>query len=179
MEWIDLYDENRTPLGRVHPRSKPVEPGAFYVVVGIWIFNDRHEILLTRRHPDKKYAPNLWENTGGHVRAGENSADAAVRELYEETGVRADREELHFLGSVKVPPFFGDNFILYRNLLLSSIVLQSRETSGVQWVTLDRFNEMAAKGELAPSVVEHLKPHRSAWENALTAGRMDRVVPAP
>ena len=80
MEYVDLYDENRVPLGRTRARKEPGRPGEFYVVVGIWVFDGRGNILLTKRHPDKKYAPNLWENTGGHVMAGETSAAAVVRE---------------------------------------------------------------------------------------------------
>lgn len=167
MEYVDLYDERRVPLGRTHPRKERVAPGEYFVVVGVWAFRRGPEILLTKRHPDKRYAPNLWENTGGHVMAGERSAAAVVRELFEETGIRADEGDLHMIGTVKVPPFFGDNYVLYRDLPASEVVLRPGETCDAKWVTLEEFNRMAERGELAPSVVEHLKPIRAAWEAAL------------
>ena len=171
MEYVDLYDENRVPLGRTHLRKDKVAPGEYYVAVGIWVFGSGREILLTKRHPNKRFAPNLWENTGGHVMAGERSEAAIVRELYEETGIRADERELRFIGSVKVPPFFGDNYVLYRDMPASEVVLQPGETCDAKWVTLAEFNRMAEEGELAPSVVEHLKPIRDAWEKALDDAR--------
>lgn len=40
-----------------------------------------------------------WENTGGAAQAGETSRQAIARELFEETGIRAEESEFEFLGS--------------------------------------------------------------------------------
>ena len=167
MELVDLYNENRTPLGRTHNRANKLAPDEFIIVVGIWIFNSKNEILLTKRHPNKSYAPNLWENTGGHVSAGETSIAAVVRELREETGVIAEEDEVHYIGSVKVPPFFGDNYYVRKDFPASDIVLQEGETCDAKWVTYDEFINMIATEELAPSVAAHLKPIREELEKAL------------
>nr|WP_210341524.1 NUDIX hydrolase [Methylopila capsulata] len=45
------------------------------------------KVLIARR--GKPPALGLWSLPGGMVKLGENAADAAVRELHEETGVRA------------------------------------------------------------------------------------------
>lgn len=50
------------------------------------VLKDDHVLLVRRRKdPDK----GLWGYPGGHVEAGETVAEAAVRELGEETGVMA------------------------------------------------------------------------------------------
>lgn len=56
------------------------------------------EVLLVRRRnpPDA----GLWGFPGGHVDAGETALAAAVRELHEETGVRATAS--HYLDNVDV-----------------------------------------------------------------------------
>lgn len=89
MEIWDLYDESRRPLGRTARRDEPLQPGEYHVVVGIWVFDGKGHILLTRRDASKRYMPGKWENTGGHVVSGEDSRAAAARELWEETGIQA------------------------------------------------------------------------------------------
>ncbi|KAF5860075.1 hypothetical protein ETB97_002036 [Aspergillus alliaceus] len=48
----------------------------------------RSRVLLIQRVPDDDY-PNLWEAPGGVADDGETIVDCAVRELREETGLRA------------------------------------------------------------------------------------------
>lgn len=45
-------------------------------------------VLLQLRGPDAKNYPDLWGLPGGHVEPGERPLDAAVREMFEETGLR-------------------------------------------------------------------------------------------
>ena len=92
MEYNDIYDENRILTGRRHLRGTPWLPGEFGLVVCVWVYDGGGNILLTRRAPGKSFA-GTWENSGGAVKAGETSRQAIVRELYEETGIRAEPEE--------------------------------------------------------------------------------------
>lgn len=43
--------------------------------------------LLAHRHPLRAVYPDVWDIPGGHIEPGESPADAARRELAEETGV--------------------------------------------------------------------------------------------
>jgi len=47
------------------------------------------QILLARRSGDRKFYPGVWDIIGGHCEGGEAPADALVRELEEEIGVKA------------------------------------------------------------------------------------------
>jgi len=166
-EYIDIYDKNRRLVRTRQERGVKLREGEFIVVVGIWVINDKNEILLTKRHPDKSYAPNLWENTGGHMQSGENSIDAVLRELLEETGIAAEKENVEFIGSICIPPFFGDNYFVRKNAPLSEVKLQPGETSDMRYVTYEDFRRMADSGELAPSVVNHLKPIQAQFLSKL------------
>jgi NAD+ diphosphatase len=59
----------------------------------------RGRILLARHHAYKQ----AWSTLAGFVEPGEMIEEAAVRELYEETGVVARIEDLHYFGSQAWP----------------------------------------------------------------------------
>ncbi|WP_375687639.1 NUDIX hydrolase [Pseudooceanicola sp. LIPI14-2-Ac024] len=50
------------------------------------VLKDNHVLLVRRRNPPDA---GLWGYPGGHVEPGETVAEAAARELHEETGVSA------------------------------------------------------------------------------------------
>jgi 8-oxo-dGTP diphosphatase len=47
------------------------------------------EILLAKRSEDRTFYPGVWDVIGGHCEGNETPADALLRELAEEIGVRA------------------------------------------------------------------------------------------
>lgn len=57
------------------------------VGVGAMIFNDKGELLLTKRGQAAKNERGCWEIPGGSVDFGETLAQAIVREVKEEMGV--------------------------------------------------------------------------------------------
>lgn len=78
-ETWDLRDENRQPLGRTHLRGDELDPNTFHTVIEVFTFDPDGKLLLSKRHPDKKY-PLLWEGTGGSILTGETSRQGAFRE---------------------------------------------------------------------------------------------------
>jgi ADP-ribose pyrophosphatase YjhB (NUDIX family) len=54
------------------------------LAVNALVFNDQGEVLLAKRTDN-----GLWCIPGGHVDLGETVAEAALRELFEETGLKA------------------------------------------------------------------------------------------
>ena len=54
-EFWDLYDKNRNKLGRLHERGLPINSGEYHLAVEVWVKNNRNQVLLTQRHPDKEW----------------------------------------------------------------------------------------------------------------------------
>ncbi|MDD5040703.1 MAG: NUDIX domain-containing protein [Patescibacteria group bacterium] len=93
-EKLNVVDENDRVIGQ-ETRTAIHTRGLWHREVGIWIYNGAGELLLQRRAPDKDIAPNLLDTSaGGHVGIGETYEQAALKELAEETGIRARPEEL-------------------------------------------------------------------------------------
>lgn len=62
--------------------------------IGIAVAWHEEKVLIGQRPPGKPLA-GYWEFPGGKVEADESPAEAAVRECWEETGVRATAERLY------------------------------------------------------------------------------------
>lgn len=141
MEFNDIYDENRNLTGRVHRRGTPWQPGEFGLIVCVWVYDGRGHLLLTRRAQGKSFA-GTWENSGGAVKAGETSRDAIARELFEETGIRAEPVEFELLESDRDRNMFYDHYCLKRRISLKNIVLLPGETDAVQWAGFGKIHWM-------------------------------------
>ncbi|MBI5265523.1 MAG: RNA pyrophosphohydrolase [Bradyrhizobium sp.] len=89
------------------PEARPYRPN-----VGIALFNSAGDVLIGRRFRDdgpEIILPGLeWQMPQGGVDEGENLREAAMRELWEETGVRtaAYLGETDWL-SYEFPPYHG------------------------------------------------------------------------
>lgn len=153
MELWDIYDENGEKTSRVHTRGKPMKPGDYHLGAIIVVVNRGREILCTLRSPEKRVYPGVWENTGGGVLAGEDSLTAAVRELKEETGIRAAPEELTFLYRVKMlepdgAGLFNDVYALRRDVDLSEVILQPGETTDARWIPYEEWEKLGRAGKI-------------------------------
>ena len=129
-----------------------MKPGEYGLVVCVWVCDGAGHLLLTKRAPEKKSFPNTWENSGGSAWAGESSRQAIARELYEETGIRAEKEELILFDHVITPRIFSDTYLL-RLAEEPKIALQSTETVDYAWLTpaelLERCRADMVIGHLA------------------------------
>jgi mutator protein MutT len=141
MEWNDIYDKDRNLTGRTHRRGTPWQKGEYGLVVCVWVYDGKGKLLLTRRAPEKSFA-GTWENSGGAVRAGETSRQAIARELFEETGIRADPEEFVLLASDRDRSAHYDFYCIKRQTPLDEIVLQPGETDGVRWATFEEVHRL-------------------------------------
>ncbi len=62
--------------------------------VRIIVKTDNNEIVLIKGW----FSSQLWELPGGGIHRGELDVIAAIRELYEETGLQVEKDDMKFLG---------------------------------------------------------------------------------
>lgn len=153
MELWDIYDENCKPTGRTHERGTPQAPGEYHLAVSVVAVNSRGEVLCTLRSMDKPNMPGVWESPGGGVLAGETSLEAAVRELFEETGIKAAQEEMVFLSRRRSEGFNNEGFFmdvygLRRDIKTDELVLQPHEVDAARWLEFDEWEGKARSGEI-------------------------------
>ena len=157
-EFNDIYDRDRKLTGRVHRRGTPWSKGEYGLVVCVWVYDGKGKVLLTRRAPQKS-APGTWENSGGAVKAGEDSLTAIVRELYEETGITASPEEFELLDTCTERGTHYDHYCLHRDASKVRVVLQPGETDGAQWATYAQVREMIASHQICKAIGKQFLRH--------------------
>lgn len=141
MEYNDVYDKYRNCTGRLHLRGTPWGVGEYGLVVCVWVYDGKGKLLLTRRAKGKSFA-GTWENSGGAALAGETSRQAIVRELYEETGIRAEEGEFELLSTGMDRNTHYDFYALKRDMPLVEIKLLPGETDGVQWADFETVHAL-------------------------------------
>ena len=153
MEFNDVYDKNRNLTGKLHKRGARWKFGEYGLVVCVWVYDGKGNILLTRRAPGKSFA-GTWENSGGAAKAGENSRTAIARELFEETGIRATEEEFELLDSDRDRNTYYDFYCLKRQVPIRDIVLLPGETDAVQWASYGKIHWMIRTGKIC-KIIAH------------------------
>ena len=158
VEYNDIYDADRKLTGRIHRRGSPWRKGEYGLVVCVWVYDGKGKLLLTRRAPEKT-AAGTWENSGGAVKAGEDSLSAIVRELREETGIRAEPEEFELLDACTDRGTHYDHYCLHRDSGKVQVVLQPGETDGVQWATFAQVHEMIRSHQICKAIAKQFLRH--------------------
>lgn len=123
------------------------------VGAGVYIHNDG-KILLQKRKDD-----GTWADHGGAVDLGEKVEDAARRELWEETGLIANKLEL--LGVFSGKEMFhtypnGDKVYIIAVIFLcedysGEINMQASEVAEMQWFDIDEL-----PADVKPSIKIHM-----------------------
>lgn len=155
-ELWDLYDKNRKPLGRTHERGNPMNKNEYHIIVEILSVNKDGKILVTKRHPDKRWG-NKWEITGGSVVAGETSLEGAVRELFEETGIKISKNQLDYCSTITSDFSIKDLYLYEADFSEIDIVLQDGETIEYKLVTPEELYAMKQRGEFLDFIYDRIK----------------------
>jgi isopentenyl-diphosphate Delta-isomerase len=149
-EMIDVLDGSGKPTGKKMLLSEAHREGVFHRTSHVWIYNSKGEVLLQKRAAGRLSFPGLWDiSTAGHVSAGQTYEEAAIREAFEEIGIKVEAWELMKAELRKLiqdgprADFHNREFIqvylLKRDLDIGALKLQKEEVECVKFVSLDVF----------------------------------------
>ena len=153
MEIFDIVDESGQPAGQTVSRENAHRDGILHRTAHVWIVRkngDRYDVLLQKRSMEKDSFPGLFDtSSAGHIPAGEEPLESALRELKEELGISAGPEQLSFAGTFRVRyeeefhhHLFRDNevafvYVYQQPVMADHLVLQETEVDEVRWFDID------------------------------------------
>ena len=145
-EIFDVYKRDGEYLG-TKPKSfcHSENPGVYHKPVWIWIINDQKEVLVQKRATRKKNNPDKWDMpSAGHVVAGETIIEGAIRETYEELGVKTKEEDYEYLFEYIDDRTYeiAQVYLLYLNVKINNFKLQKEEVAEVKWLSFDEFKKL-------------------------------------
>ena len=157
MEYLDVCDEKGQPAGGIVSREKAHRDGIRHRTAHVWVAREekgRIQVLLQKRSANKESFPGMYDtSSAGHIPAGCEPLDSALRELREELGIEAGEGQLCYIGAIcnryeaqfrgKI---FRDNeycsVYLYREPLdAESLHLQAEDVERVDWFDLEQVRE--------------------------------------
>lgn len=140
-EIFDVYTRDGKYIG---PKEKSIchspNPGFYHKPVWIWIVNSDNKILVQKRAACKKNNPNKWDmSSAGHVLAGETPIEGAIRETYEELGVKTVADNYEFICEYISDETFELAQVYLLRLDINNFNLPKEEVAEVKWLTYDEF----------------------------------------
>ena len=151
MEKWDLYTIDREKINHVITRGDDIPKDLYHLVVHVCIFNAKNQMLIQQRQIFKKDWSNMWDLTvGGSAIVGENSRQAAMREVAEELGIKIDLENKSPVITKYFSGGFDDIYILEKEIDISKLRLQYEEVQAVKWASIDEILDMVGSKTFIP-----------------------------
>lgn len=165
LELFDILNEDGSKTGIVKERGVAHREGALHGTVHIWIVrkNEKsgYDILLQKRSNNKDSHPGCYDiSSAGHISAGDEIMESALRELWEELGLSVQPEQLELFGTTHVKfekTFYGKRFrdneissdFVYRQPVdIDKLNLQESEVSEVRWMDYEECRQKVAQGSM-------------------------------
>ena len=171
MELFDILNPDGSKTGIVRERVVAHREGSLHATVHMWIVrpNEKsgYDVLLQKRSQTKDSNPGSYDiSSAGHVDAGDEILESAIRELKEELGIEAKPEELHYIGvhyGAFEAEFYGK---MFRDRELSSVYvytepveienlkLQKEEVEAVRWMDYEECRQKVHDGTMPNCIYE-------------------------
>ncbi|RAJ07390.1 NUDIX hydrolase [Arenibacter echinorum] len=148
-ELIDVLDADGNYTGKSIMKSEAHRKGVFHPSIHVWFYTKNGEIVIQQRAKNKDTHPGLWDvSVAGHIGAGEDVTDSAIREVQEEIGLDVAETELHKIGVFKyihqhhkdlLDCEFHHTFICELKAPLSELEMQESEVADLSLITMPKF----------------------------------------
>lgn len=154
MEYFDICDARGEPTGEIVARDAAHREGIRHRTAHVWVVRraeGRWQALLQKRSDNKDSFPGKYDtSSAGHIQAGDEPLESALRELEEELGIHATPEQLHYAGHFDIRyerefhgRLFRDNefahvFVYMEPVDIGTLTLQADEVSRVDWFDVEK-----------------------------------------
>ena len=185
MEIFDVVNEYGEPTGETVNRETAHLKGVRHRTSHLWLLRKKDgkiEILLQKRSQNKSF-PGCYDiSSAGHIPAGDEFRESAIRELKEELGAAAAESDLIYCGDKYITwddEFFGKPyhdrqytrvFMMWLDLDEEEFTLQAEEVDDVLWMDLEQCIEGVKENsfENCIDIDELMMVRRAIMDNIFT-----------
>ena len=156
LELWDAYDKNFKKIPNiVLTRGEVIKDGMYHLVCDIIVKHIDGSYLIMKRDLNKHLGGKWEASAGGSALIGESPYQCAIRELFEETGIKSSNlEELGTIVCDKNKSIYVE-FLCITDVNKDSITLQEGETIDYKWISYD---ELVTNTDLATRrILEYIK----------------------
>lgn len=156
-EYIDLFDDNKKNTGIVIPRTKEKDlpEGHHILVSALLVRNDDNKIMMQLTSKEKG---NILSLPSGHVLHNEDSKDTIVREMFEEQGLKINKDDIKLVEERLANRIaFFDIYYLNANYTKEDMILQKEEVEDIFWMTPQEIFSAYEEGKVRKSSFESIK----------------------
>lgn len=156
-ELVDVLTESGEYTGEKINKIEAHKQGICHGISAIAIIDNEDRVLIQKRAETKKDEPNKWDlSSAGHIDADETPKQAAIREIYEEVGIKVEENDLTlidtYLNKVKLNEetyinHFTYLYIVKKDIDINKIVMQKKEVSEIRFVNKQEYCDLLNKGE--------------------------------
>ncbi|TMU56857.1 NUDIX hydrolase [Flagellimonas algicola] len=158
-ELVDILDENGKLTGKTCLKSEAHRKGYFHPTIHVWFYTSDGKVLFQKRGANKDTFPGLWDvSVAGHIGAGEDVIEAAIREVEEEISLVIKPKDLEKIGCFKsvhehskvlVDKEFHHTFLCEMKIPLPKLIKQESEVDALELIDLTTFKFNVEHNQLA------------------------------
>ena len=149
MEIWDAYFKDGTPALRDLYRGEPIPEGLFHLVTETLVRHTDGDYLIMLRDPKKTNFGGYFEaSAGGSALKGEDAGECALRELYEECGIKP--LSIERIGKYVSRDTIYISFLCVTDCEKTAVTLQEGETVDFKWLTEKEFSEFIRSDKFIP-----------------------------
>ena len=165
LELLEERDLAGNLTGKIRARFMAHREGTLHGTAHVWVIRpnsqDGFDLLLQKRSAGKDSYPGCYDvSSAGHIPAGCDYLESAVRELKEELGIQAEPDELTYVGlreELDKTEFYGKIFFnheiskvyaYHKTIKEDDLVLQASEVESVRWMNYEECLRQMRDGTL-------------------------------
>ena len=161
-ELVEILTEDGELVGKRINKSIAHKEGICHGISAVALIDNSGRLLIQKRAVTKKDEPNKWDLSGaGHIDVNETPKRAAVREIYEELGIKVEEDDLKlidtYLNKVKLNKEIYINhftylFLVQKDISIDDIVMQESEVSDIMLVNKKEYIDLLNNGDMVEAI---------------------------
>lgn len=156
MEMIDILNADGTSADYIESKEEVHKKGLWHRTAHVWFVNDKNEILLQKRAQHITSNPGKWDiSAAGHLSAGDDPIQGALREVKEELDVDLSETDLNKIGEVVgestqhdgvyINKEYQDVYVVFTDKEVQDFTIQESEVEKIEFVSIEKLKKWVSE----------------------------------